>query len=226
MIPLILNIDTSTNNASICLASGGESLEMLSNRNQQDHASWLHLAIISLLDRVGKTLKQLDAIAVTSGPGSYTGLRVGLASAKGFCYALSIPLIMESTLKMMAISAKEQGNFLEDIYLCPMIDARRMEVFTAIFSKELEEIVSPKAIILKEDLFREADLKKKLIFFGDGSAKFKILCPPSLGNFCNFETDATYLAKLSAERYRLGEFSDPLNAIPFYGKAFFTKPAN
>ena len=228
MEPLILNIDTARSKASVCLSIGASILRILSNEKQTDHASWLHLSIQSLLASEGKTLKALDAIAVTEGPGSYTGLRVGMAAAKGFCYALSIPLIMVNTLKVMACSASSQLNDLQDHFLCPMIDARRMEVFTAIYSIRLEEIIGPLSLVLDEELsfFEKGIFKNKLIFFGDGSLKFKAICPPALGNFSNFETDATHLAMLSSEMYRKANFSDPVDAVPFYLKAFYMKRAD
>lgn len=228
MQPLILNIDTATPKASICLSIGNASIQLLSNENQTDHASWLHPAIELILKAQGKNLRDLDAIAVTSGPGSYTGIRVGLATAKGFCFTLSLPLILVNTLVVMARSARFQLQSESELVLCPMIDARRMEVFTAVYSKELEEIVSPRAIILDQEpaFFTNWDFKQPIIFFGDGSRKFRGICPPSLGNFSNFETDATHLAMLSSEMYRKGNFSDPFNAVPFYVKDFYSKPIN
>lgn len=226
MQPLILNIDTSCRRASVCLSYGSTTLHMLSNENQTDHASWLHPAIESLLRSERKTLRQLDAIAVTSGPGSYTGLRVGLATAKGFCYTLSLPLILVNTLAVMAAGARAQLTYNPGSLLCPMIDARRMEVFTAIYSLSLEEIIPARAVILDEEMafFTEMNSRKEFIFFGDGSRKFQPICPPALGKFINFDLDATHLAMLSSEMYRIGNFTDPLNAVPFYVKAFFTKP--
>src|ERR1700760_1866599 len=105
---LILNIDTSTTKGEIGLAEEGKTLFQLENDKPKEHAAWLHPAVQQLLQTAGRTMKDLDAVAVTEGPGSYTGLRVGMAAAKGFCYALDIPLIAESTLKVMAFTAREQ----------------------------------------------------------------------------------------------------------------------
>jgi tRNA threonylcarbamoyladenosine biosynthesis protein TsaB len=125
-VALILNIDTATEKAGVCLASKGKSLAIIENTVQKEQASWLHPAVEETLQITGYRLRDLQAVAVTGGPGSYTGLRVGMAAAKGFCYALGIPLIAEDTLKVMAFAGHEQlpGSDL----LCPMIDARRMEV--------------------------------------------------------------------------------------------------
>src|SRR5882724_11598376 len=105
---LILNIDTATERGGVCLAKEGQLLAMAVNPEQKDHASWLHPAIEKIVKDAGYGMKDLEAVAVTAGPGSYTGLRVGMAAAKGFCYALDIPLITEDTLKVMAFAAKEQ----------------------------------------------------------------------------------------------------------------------
>src|ERR1700733_5175609 len=104
---LILNIDTATESASISLSKDGAPMLMLENKEQKDHASWLHVAIGQLMEDAGYSLKDIQAVAVTAGPGSFTGLRVGMATAKGFCYALRIPFITESSLKLMAFGAQE-----------------------------------------------------------------------------------------------------------------------
>src|SRR6187549_3168290 len=105
---LILNIDTALETASVCLSNGGEVVQLAINQNQKDHAAWLHTAIADLMNKTGYTFQNLEAVAVSIGPGSYTGLRVGLASAKGLCFALKIPLIAVSTLKMIAFAAKQE----------------------------------------------------------------------------------------------------------------------
>ena len=134
---LILNIDTALETAFVCLSNGNEVLQSSVNETQKDHATWLHTAITNLLQKTGHSVNELEAVAVSIGPGSYTGLRVGLASAKGFCYALNIPLIAISTLKIIALAASNevQGATI----ICPMIDARRMEVFTLLYDIDLME---------------------------------------------------------------------------------------
>lgn len=143
---LLLNIDTAAGEASLCLAEGGQSLAFLSNPVQMDHASWLHTGIRRVLQEAGKGLDQLQGIAVTAGPGSYTGLRVGLASAKGLCYALNLPLIMINTLEVMAFAARQHFTGTNDTipdFLCPLIDARRMEVFTALYGASAIALMEP-----------------------------------------------------------------------------------
>src|SRR6187431_295345 len=148
---LILNIDTAVDVASICLAKDGNVLSIARNESQKDHASWLHIAIKEIFEKNTLELGSVDAIAVTGGPGSYTGLRIGMATAKGICYALNKPLIALNTLHVMANAAKKEKADL----LCPMIDARRMEVFTAMYSKDLQIVKEPAAIELNEKSFDE-----------------------------------------------------------------------
>src|SRR3954463_10682013 len=143
----ILNIDTSIESAAVCIAENGTELHTISNSTKKDHATFLHNAIKNIIEITSIGLQSLDAIAVANGPGSYTGLRVGLATAKGLCYALNKPLILLNTLEVMAHAAiKETFNTrhsVADILYCPMIDARRMEVFTGIYNEQIENIVKP-----------------------------------------------------------------------------------
>ncbi|MES1226208.1 MAG: tRNA (adenosine(37)-N6)-threonylcarbamoyltransferase complex dimerization subunit type 1 TsaB [Bacteroidota bacterium] len=111
---LILNIDTATETAGICLSENGGQLAFATSTDQKDHASWLHVAVDKLMKNAGRKMTDLDAVAVTAGPGSYTGLRVGMAAAKGFCYALNIPLITENTLNVMAL--QQFSNLLKKIF--------------------------------------------------------------------------------------------------------------
>jgi tRNA threonylcarbamoyladenosine biosynthesis protein TsaB len=137
---LLLHIDTAVENASVCISKNGELIGIAENKNQKDHATWIQPAIQSLMKEAVYNLKELDAVAVSNGPGSYTGLRVGLATAKGLCFALNKPLITLSTLEVMTIAALNIP--ISNInYFCPLIDARRMEVFTAIYDISLKTIL-------------------------------------------------------------------------------------
>ena len=151
---LILNIDTSINTTYVCIAKDETVLQYYFSDDQKSNASNLHIAIADLLQKENLTPKNLDAVAVTIGPGSYTGLRIGLATAKGLCYALNIPLITIGTLEMMAFYAIKENNE-EDCLYCPMIDARRMEVFAAIYDKNLYEVIKPKALIIDLQIFEK-----------------------------------------------------------------------
>lgn len=217
---LILNIDTATEKAGICLSKAGESLLMLQNKEQKDHASWLHAAIAQLMETTGYGMGDLQAIAVTAGPGSYTGLRVGMAAAKGLSYALGIPLIAESTLKVMAFAASRQG--VGTGLLCPMIDARRMEVFTAVYGSDLVELLAPTAMIIDEHSFENYLSVQKLSFFGGGSYKCKPLFDASSAVFIEVDYNVGYLGILSFLRYLHREFTDVVSGEPVYIKEFYT----
>ena len=163
-----LNIDTAVKTASVCLAKDEESIGIKINTSQNDHASWLQPSIALLLSENNVSIEELDAIAVSAGPGSYTGLRVGMATAKGLCFALNKPLILISTLKMMAAGVLSETSSL----ICPMIDARRMEVFTAVYNHSLDAILKPHNHILSPDSFNEILEQNIVVFFGNGSDKF------------------------------------------------------
>ncbi|HEV7620981.1 MAG TPA: tRNA (adenosine(37)-N6)-threonylcarbamoyltransferase complex dimerization subunit type 1 TsaB [Flavisolibacter sp.] len=217
---LLLNIDTSQQHASVCLAENESAIEVLNNTTQKDHASWLLIAIRDLFRNNNLTLKDLDAVAVTGGPGSYTGLRVGMASAKGLCFALNIPLIVINTLKMMAFAAKNEPADL----LCPMIDARRMEVFTALYDKSLKEIMPSINKILDSDSFSQYLENNKICFFGDGSTKFQALTTHKHAQFKSIEVTATHMVILSYSDFKEQKFADLAYSEPEYGKDFYTPP--
>lgn len=219
----ILHIDTATETAQIGLSNNGHLIAEAVHTEQKDHAGFLQPAIAALMEKAGIALTQLGAIAVTNGPGSYTGLRVGMASAKGLCYALQIPLITVGTLTLMAASAIAQKEPLPAGTLyCPMIDARRMEVFTARFDDKLSELMAPTALILDETSFSDTLSGQSICFFGSGSAKFRPICPPN-GHFLeNFNISLSVFSQLSHQLFDNQQFSDVAYAEPAYGKAFFS----
>ena len=213
---LILNIDTALETASICLAENGKAIAYSSNHSQKDHASWLHPAIKKLFDAQQIPIAEVSSIAVSEGPGSYTGLRVGMSTAKGLCYALNKPLITVSTLKLMAFAAKNEATEL----LAPMIDARRMEVFTAIYSRGLTEILPPSNLILDVNSFHEFINQHSITFYGSGSEKFKMLMSHKNAIFKAIETNATHMAELSYEKQLKKIYADLAYSEPYYGKEF------
>lgn len=220
-MPLILNIDTATETASIALG-GEEGLPgPVMNRELKDHAAWIHDAMQQLLRQAGRSVRQLDAVAVTEGPGSYTGLRVGMATAKGLCYALGIPLITESTLKVMALAAVEQNNGMGRLF-CPMIDARRMEVFTAVYDAQLKEILAPRPMILDAASFAGTLAEGPVQFFGPGSNKFNGLTQSVNAGFMNVAHHAGHLSQLSLQKYHTRTFTDAAYSEPAYLKEFYT----
>ncbi len=215
---LILNIDTAIDSASICLAKDGETIQLTSNEQQKDHAFWLHVAIAKIVKDAGYMMKDLQAVAVSIGPGSYTGLRIGLSTAKGLCYALNIPLIAIGTLDMMAFAAKDE----EADFICPMIDARRMEVFTAIYDKNLKKIIEPTAMLLDENSFAEFLSSNKIVFSGSGSNKLRSIISNNNAFFSLVSGNASHLAHLSNKSFVKKEFADLAYIQPLYLKEFYS----
>ncbi len=215
---LILNIDTALDTASVCLARDGKSLDLRVNPNQKDHSAWLHPAIDDVMKKSGLSVAQLEAVAVSIGPGSYTGLRVGLASAKGLCYALNIPLLTISTLKMMALAVKEEATDL----ICPLIDARRREVFAAVYDKELGEKIAPHALLIEQNSFDNLLAKHKILFCGSGSKKLQPLLSGSPAFFSDTTANAAHLAQLSHEQFSNKSFANLVYTEPLYIKDFYS----
>jgi len=167
---LILAIETATTNCSVALFRAGVLIaEKEHNTEEYTHAEQLTIFIEEVVKAAKINLQDIQAVALSKGPGSYTGLRIGTSTAKGLCYALDIPLISISTLKAMAFTMAK--NHITDIY-CPMIDARRMEVFSALFDKDNKEIRGVQADIVDEDTYAKF-LDKEVLFFGDGALKCK-----------------------------------------------------
>lgn len=241
----ILSIDTAVENASVCIAKDDHMLAFRENNKQKDHASWIHTAILQLLQETGLERSALDAVAVTAGPGSYTGLRVGLATAKGLCYALNIPLITENTLRVMAYAVRselpEQGiggkenesepteritneagiNHLPTL-ICPMIDARRMEVFTAVYDIQLSETLKPAAVILEASSFEELLDQNQVIFCGNGSEKWRSLSAHPNARYSNVKYHAGHLSVLAFAKLDRRDFTELAYAEPVYLKNFYT----
>lgn len=220
---LILNIDTATETASVCLSFNGEPLALLQNENQKEHASFVHAAVDNVLSKAAKHLHDIEAFAVASGPGSYTGLRVGMATAKGFCYALAKPLITINTLQSMAKAALKTITGSEDNYLlCPMIDARRMEVFTALFDKDLRQIMPTKSAILEAKMFESYMANNKILFFGSGGEKFRQIETHPNAVFLTLSYSAEHLGYLAEVCFQQKNFSDISYSQPNYFKEFYS----
>ncbi|MDB5275060.1 MAG: TsaB protein required for threonylcarbamoyladenosine ((6)A) formation in tRNA [Ferruginibacter sp.] len=221
---LLLNIDTASNIAVVSIAKDGYILQEATNKEQKDHASFLHIAIKSICQTAGVNLNQLNAIAVVAGPGSYTGLRVGMASAKGLCYTLHIPLIAIGALELIAWQAINETKNLQlplPVLFCPMIDARRMEVFTAIFDANLQSLLKPTALVLENDFFANFLLTNKIVFSGNGSTKWREICSNANAYFIENETNALYMSQLSYNKFINNKFEDIAYVQPLYVKEFF-----
>lgn len=214
---LLLNIDTALETGSVCLAESGKVIESNMNHHQHDHATWLHPAIHELLQNNNLEAGQLDAIAVTIGPGSYTGLRIGLSAAKGLCYALSKPLITVSTLEVMASLAVDEADQL----ICTVIDARRMEIFTALYNKDLQLIREPGALVLQHDSFSDILSNQQVLFCGNAVTKIQPLITSPNASFTNKASTALHLAPLAYQRFTSGSFADLAYTEPLYLKEFY-----
>jgi tRNA threonylcarbamoyladenosine biosynthesis protein TsaB len=214
---IILNIDTAIESASVCLGKDGKELRFAINKNQKDHAAWLHPAIQQMFVDVALEMTDLDAVAVTIGPGSYTGLRVSLSAAKGFCYALKIPLISINTLELMALSMKDEVDLI-----CPVIDARRMEVFMALYTKEMHELIKPCAKIIDKNTFDEWLKGQRVGFIGNGINKLENLIVHPNALFNNKSVTAADMLPLSQRLYEADQFADTAYIEPFYVKEFFS----
>jgi tRNA threonylcarbamoyladenosine biosynthesis protein TsaB len=215
-VSILLHIDTAVQTASVCLAEDNTPVGLKINPTQKDHAAWLQVAIRDLLAEKHMTLQQVDAFGISAGPGSYTGLRVGMATVKGLCYALHKPLIMVNTLQMMASAAP----IMEGALLCPMIDARRMEVFTAVYNSSLDEVMAPTNLILDENSFNNLLDSHTILFFGNGSVKFQPVVKSPNAVFEKVETSAQNMAKLAFQLFLKQIFADIAYSEPYYGKDF------
>ena len=226
----ILNIETSTEVCSVALTSEGQVLDHRENYEGQTHATMLSQYVKEMLDYARSREIKLDAIAVSIGPGSYTGLRIGLSEAKGLAFGLNVPLIGVNTLQLMAVSTMFNHFIDEENVLCvPMIDARRMEVYTAAYAPSLEAVLEPQAMILDEHSF-DALLDKghTLILMGNGSDKARqVLTRDGVRFVDGVKPVAVDMMALAEKDYREQDFIDVAYSTPLYLKEFQAiKPKN
>lgn len=210
----ILNIDTSASTASFCISDDEKIWIYDQSQSQKGQAAWLHNAIKDAFAKINFEPALLDAIAVSNGPGSYTGLRIGLATAKGLCYALGLPLICINTLEIMASAVKSQALDL----ICPMIDARRMEVFTALYYNNGEIYKKPFATVLTETSFMDELESHHVLFTGNGIEKFKPLIHNNNVSFSSHIIDARHMIHISGRYFEEEKFTDVAYSEPFYIK--------
>lgn len=221
---LILHIDTALEKASVGISRDGILLDELTSSIPNTHAAFVQSAIQDLMKLSGMGLDRLDAVAVVSGPGSYTGLRVGMASAKGICYALKKPLIGVCTLEIMTCAALALYPGFD--YYAPMIDARRMEVFTALYNARLEPRLAPAPVILSPDLFLDINSEQKILCFGSGSSKWeKDQILNKNISLADLNYNGIHLAQLCYAFYRRNNFIDLAYAEPLYLKDFYFRNA-
>jgi len=213
----ILNIETATTNCSVSLSKEGETLVLKEDYNTNySHAESLHMFIEEVIIASKIKPSQIDAIAVSKGPGSYTGLRIGVSAAKGLCYALNKPLISVATLQSLANQVT-----INDGIIVAMLDARRLEVYSAIFDKNHNKIRETKAQILDENSFKDYLEKGKVYFIGDGVEKTKTLIKHSNAIYIEDKLpSAKEMSKLSYDKYKKNDIEDVAYFEPYYLKDF------
>lgn len=216
---LILNIDTSTSVCSVALAKDGQIIGLKENNEGSNHSLLLGTYIDELLKETGTEISQVDAVAVSIGPGSYTGLRIGVSMAKGLCFGAGKPVIAVGTLQALARSVSDKLQ--EDALYCPMLDARRMEVYTAFFDKNNRAVTDTKAEIITPDSFSDILAKNKVYFFGNGSDKVKTLLTSPQANYLEkIETSAVNMVEIAEQKFTDKQFEDVAYFEPFYLKDF------
>ncbi len=227
-MPNIIHIETSTSVCSAALSTDGVVKCHFENFDGPSHASLLGVYIKQLMEYARDKEVKIDAVAVSSGPGSYTGLRIGVSEAKGLCFGLGVPLISVPTLELLACAALFRNYFEEDVLYCPMIDARRMEVYSAIYDNALACVKPVGAYIVDENTFADELNDKKVIFFGNGAEKCKsVITHPNALFLDKVVPLATDMLALAERAFRDGRFEDVAYFEPFYLKEFVaTTPKN
>ena len=223
---IILHIETSTNICSIAVSENGQCLFSKSDSEGMNHAALLSVFIAEAMEFLNSASKKLDAIAVSSGPGSYTGLRIGVSTAKGLCYGLDIPLIAVSTLEILTANALQVAETTDDTLFCPMIDARRMEVYAAFYNQEgiIQREIS--ADIIEENSYSEILENHSVYFFGNGAEKCKTtLTHPNARFIDGMYPLAENMILLAEKAYNEKKFVDVAYFEPFYLKEFYTTAA-
>jgi tRNA threonylcarbamoyladenosine biosynthesis protein TsaB len=221
---LILHLETATTVCSVALSYEGELIALKEENKGYTHAEHLTVFIEEVMYKANKSMIQLDAIAVSKGPGSYTGLRIGVATAKGLSYGLNKPLIAINSLSSMAFGAVSQHP--QVTYFCPMLDARRMEVYTALYNKIGDEIINTQALILDETSFNQKLNQSDILFFGDGAQKFKEICSHSNAKFdLEIQPSAANMIALAYQKYQQDLFEDVAYFEPYYLKEFYSPAA-
>lgn len=213
----ILSIESATTNCSVALAKDGNVIAVKElNAANYSHAENLHDFVQQVVDKANLKINQLDAISISKGPGSYTGLRIGVSAAKGLAFGIGIPLISIGTLEALALQLK-----IESGLIIPMLDARRMEAYTQVFSAEHNSITTVEASLLHEDSFKTYLEKNKVHFVGSAASKFAEVCTHPKANFYpELVPSAKEQAKLAFKKFEDKEFEDTAYFEPFYLKDF------
>ncbi len=222
-MPQILHIETSGKNCSVAVSKAGKNLDNILITEERSHATLLTQSIQDLLQSLNLKVSDLNAVAVGEGPGSYTGLRIGISAAKGICYGANLPLIAVPTLEIMLQQLiSTQKHFTQNPYLfIPMIDARRMEVYDCCYNHKYEIIREVQADIIDENSFFDLLQNNNIVFFGDGSEKCQSVITHQNANFVNgILPDAQYMVAIAEKLYKAQNFVDLAYYEPFYLKEF------
>ncbi len=224
---VILNIETATRVCSVSLAVDGVVKAIKESKVKNSHAEQITLFSEMVVKKAGFGFNDLDAIAVSKGPGSYTGLRIGVSTAKGYCFALDIPLISIGTLDAMALglvyALRNKKQKLDAYLYCPMIDARRMEVYDAVYDYNLNKVKNISATILEENTYHDFLKRHAMVFGGDGAEKAKALYfnnPHKTYFLDGFEPSSMYMAELAEKKFNQNIFEDTAYFEPYYLKEF------
>ncbi len=229
---MILCLETSTAVCSVALVDNSNVIALRESLDGQNHAEKITIFIDEVMKEANISYNELEAIAVSKGPGSYTGLRIGVSTAKGLCYAMEKPLIAIDTLAAMTEGFLD-NNFDNDTNImssslssssifCPMIDARRMEVYSAFFTEDMKKISDTEALIIDENSFSDLKLNHHLYLFGDGADKLISLFEneENITVIEKFHCSAAYMARLAEEAFKNNDFVDTAYFEPFYLKDF------
>ena len=223
---ITLALETSSPVCSIALhdVADGRLIGQSELRLEKSHSTHLTVLIEQLLENTGHALTNLAAVAVSDGPGSYTGLRIGAAAAKGLCFALDIPLVAVGTLGALAAQVAAVTAGVEETLFCPMLDARRMEVYTALYTHDGQEVLAPAPLILAPGALAEQLSRRRVLCFGNGAAKFRPLVAEqsNIGFLAGIEPSAVAVGALGMAAFRRREFQDVAYYEPFYLKEVYT----
>lgn len=217
----ILNIETATKNCSVCIANEGKVIALKEmNNGNYSHAEVLHTFIQDVFKEASCTFNEIDAIAVSSGPGSYTGLRIGVSAAKGLCFAFDVPLISVNTLEALSKQISTNSGFI-----VPMIDARRMEVYAAVYNHTHTQVRTIKAEVITQNAYSDFLAKETVYFLGDGAHKCKEIISHKNAVFVDdLYPSAKEMAALSFYKYQKSDIEDVAYFEPFYLKDFIVVP--
>jgi tRNA threonylcarbamoyladenosine biosynthesis protein TsaB len=224
--PILLLIETSTDVCSVAISSGEEILASRVLKEPRSHARVVAPMVSDLLSERGIDMAEVDGVVVSKGPGSYTGLRVGVSLAKGLCYGASKPLIAVCSLELLANLALKQiegstlTNLDEKIFIVPMIDARRMEVYTAVYDADCNRLEPVQALVVDEGSFKSYLERGVVYICGDGSSKVKTIVNHPNARYLVVESLATGMLKRALQKYKEAKFEDLAYFEPFYLKDF------